>query len=166
MEKLMSYKSTIVLIILFTLFTNSQSILAATNACDLVTKEVVEKYSGLKIINVRSKDRGAFTSCTYETDDWQISVGIIYFPGGKLGKNSDKLAEELQKEFERDGAPYKEPKPLADLGDAAVYYEAVDGGFHSIVVLSSSGNVTGRLVVSAPTHKAAFDIARAALAGK
>jgi len=162
----MSFRLTITAIIFFTLLTISQTILAAPNACDLITKETVVKSSGLKIINVQSRDRGVFTSCTYETDNWQINVGLIYFPGGKTGKDSGKLVAELKEEFKRDAAPYKSPKPLAGLGDAAAYYESDDGGYHTIVVLSSNGHVNGRLTVSAPTHKAALAIAKAALAGK
>ena len=161
----MSHKLTIVTIIFLTLFAAPQSLAGALNACDLVTKEVVEKSSGLRITNVTLKDRGVFTSCTYETDNWQVSVGLIYYPGVKADKDSAALAAELQKEFERDKAPYKKPEPLAGLGDAAAYYESLDGSYHAIVVLSSSGNVNGRLVVSALTHTATLAVAKAVLSG-
>lgn len=166
MEVFMWHKSAIAAIIFFSLLTGSQTVLGASDACSLVTKEVVEKYSGLKITNVSSRDRGVFTSCTFETDALFTSVGLIYYPGGKSGNNSDALAEELQKDIERDQAPYTKPKPLAGLGDAAAYYESDDGSVHVVVVLNSSGNVTGRLTVMAPAHKAALEIAKAALAGK
>jgi len=162
----MPQRSTIAAVILFLLLSSSRTVMGAPNACDLVSKQVVEEYSGLTISNVSSRDRGAFTSCTFETDDWQVNVGLIYYPGPGGDKDSDALAAELKQEIERDEAPYTEPTPLADLGNAAASYESVDGDFHSVVVLSSGGNASGRLVVSAPTQQAALDIARAALAGK
>jgi len=162
----MSYKSTVFTIILLALFAAAQSHAGALNACDLITKEMVKKSSGLIITNVTSKDRGVFTSCTYETDNWQVSVGLIYYPGGKADKDSAALSAELQNEFERDKAPYKKPEPLAGLGDAAAYYQSVDGDYHAIVVLSSGGNASGRLTVSAPTHTTALAVAKAVFAGK
>lgn len=162
----MLQKLTVVAIILLVLFTGAQSLAGARNACDLVTKEVVEKSSGLNITKATPKDRGVFTSCTYETDNWQVSVGLIYYPGGKADKDSAALAAELQKEFERDKAPYTKPEPLAGLGDAAAYYQSVDGDYHAIVVLSSGGNASGRLVVSAHTRTATLAVTKAVLAGR
>ena len=160
----MSHKLTVVAIILLALFAAAQSIAGARNACDLITKEEVEKSIGLSITHVMPKDREVFTSCTCETDNWQVSVVLIYYPGGKAGKDSAALAVELQKEFEHDKAPYNKPEPLTGLGDAAAYYQSVDGSYHAIVVLNSGGNASGRLVVSAHTRTATLAVAKAVLA--
>ncbi|UCH80944.1 MAG: hypothetical protein JSW20_14590 [Nitrospiraceae bacterium] len=162
----MFYKSTILVIIFLSLFCTTQSLAGELNACDLITKETVEKSSGLIITNVTSKDRGVFTSCTYDTDNWKDSIGLIYHPGGKTDKDSAALATELQEEFEHDEAPYKKPEPVTGLGDAAAYYQSADGGFHAIVVLKSGASISGRLVVSAPTRQAALAVAKAVFADK
>ena len=161
----MNQKSKFIVTILLTLLIAWQSLAGKPNACDLVTKEAVEKASGLIITNVLSKDEGVFSSCTYETENWQVSVGLIYFPEIKSDMNSTMLSEELQKEFDSDKAPYTKPVPLADLGNAAAYYQSVDGDFHAIVILSSSSKVNGRLIVTAPTHLAALSVAKLALDG-
>jgi len=160
----MSHKFTVVAIILLTLFAATQSLAGTRNACDLITKEVVGKSSGLSITNVTAKDGGAFTSCTYETDNWQVSVGLIYYPGNKTDTDSAALAAELQMEFERDQAPYEKPEPLDGLGDAAAYYQSVDGSYHVIVVLNSGKKASGRLVISAHTRSAVLALTKAVIA--
>ena len=162
----MAHKLTAFIIILLTMISGKQSFSATPNACELITKNIVEQSSGLKITNVTAKDRGAFTSCTFETDNWQVNVGLIFYPGGKADMDSAALAKELQKEFDRDQAPYKKPEPLADLGDAAAYYQSADGDYHAIVLLNSNGHARGRLIVSAHTRDATLAVANAVLKGK
>jgi len=162
MEKKMCGRITVhAFVLLAILLCTAQSIAGAPSACDLITKEMVEQSSGLTITHVSARDRGAFTSCTFETNNWQVSVGIIYFPGGKIDKDSSALAAELQQEFQRDNAPYTVPEPLPGVGEAAAYYKSAEDDFHAIVMLNGTGKAAGRLIVSAHTRDTVLAVATA-----
>ncbi|MDH3327666.1 MAG: hypothetical protein OEM01_00350 [Desulfobulbaceae bacterium] len=129
------------------------------NACDLMTKAEVEKISGVAIVNVVLRDRGTFTSCSFETDNWESTTGVIYYPGLKSVESSAALAEEIRKDIERDQAPFGIPEPVDGITDAAAYYASNDGYLH-IIVAQKGGD---RIIISAKSRTAATEMAKAAL---
>lgn len=130
---------------------------ADSGACDLLTTAQVEAATGVKVVNVSEKDRGTFTTCSYEADSWEDTTGVILYPGSVILGNSQALAEALRIDIERDEAPYQTPVPVNDLGEAAAYYPDSDGLMHFVVIEKAGA----RIVVSANSKEAAFTLAGA-----
>jgi len=130
---------------------------AGSGACDLLTSAQVEAATGVKVVNVSEKDRGAFTTCSYEADSWEDTTGVILYPGSVVLGNSQALAEALRIDIERDEAPYQTPVPVNNLGEAAAYYPDTDGLMHFVVIEKAGA----RIIVSASSKEAAFKLAGA-----
>ena len=128
-------------------------------ACDFLTKEDVETITGIQVTNVIARDRGGFTSCSYETEDWQNTMGVIYYPSLAVVEDSAALADFLRQDIEKDQAPYKTPEPVEGLADAAAYYADEDGYMHFIALQKGSE----RIVVSAKSKDAVMRLAQKAL---
>lgn len=128
-------------------------------ACDFLTKADVETITGIQVTNVTSRDRGTFVSCSYETEDWQNTMGVIYYPSLASVEDSAALADFLRQDLEKDQAPYKTPEPVEGLGDAAAYYVDEEGFMHFVAVQKGSQ----RIVVSAKSRDAAMKLAQKAL---
>jgi len=132
---------------------------AQKSACELLTSEQVQEASGIAIINVSAQDRGVFTSCSFETDDWTQTIGLIYFPGLGTPASAASLAEQVKADLERDEVEYSSLEPDESIGDAAVRYQAEDGSMHWVVA-HRGGN---RIIINATTAEAATTLARLAL---
>ena len=132
---------------------------AQPSACDLLTKEQVQQATGLTIINVVSRDRGAFTSCSFETDDWMRTIGLIYFPGLSLPSSAAALSEEVKADLERDEVEYAALETDESIGDAAVRYQVDDGLMHWVV--AQRGN--HRIIVNAGSDQSVTALARLAI---
>jgi len=144
----------------FMISTNEVAAQSPTSACDLLTKSEVEKITGFAVTNVVMRDRGSFTSCSFETESWENSTGVIYFPGLKPVANSAALAAEIQKDMERDQASFTKPEPVDGIGDAAAYYASDDGYLHTLVMHKGRN----RIIISAKSKKATMELAKAARA--
>lgn len=132
---------------------------AQRSACDLLTKEQVQQATGLAIINVVSRDRGTFTSCSFETDDWMQTIGLIYYPGLGTPASATALADEVKADLERDEVEYSSLEPDESIGDAAVRYQVDDGAMHWVVAHRGDH----RVIVSAGGSEAVTALARLAL---
>ena len=140
-----------------------KSVQKPRSACDFFTKEDVEKITGIAVINVVLQDRDVFTSCSYETDNWENTTGVIFYPGLKTPASSPSLAEELRRDIERDQAPYKTPEPVEGIADVAAYYTDNDELMHFMVLHQGSD---GRIIISANTREAVTELAKMAAKAK
>lgn len=129
------------------------------SACDLLTKEQVREATGLSIIKVVPQDRGTFTSCSFETDDWMQTIGLIYFPGLGTPTSAAALAEEVKADLEGDKVDYSGLETDTSIGDAAVRYQMDDGAHY--VIAHRDGH---RVIVNGSTGEVATTLARLALA--
>jgi len=129
------------------------------NACDLLGKDQVEMATGLVINNVVLKDHGVFSTCNFETDRWEDTIGLIYFPGLGTPLSAKSLAEQVRQDLERDGMDYANLEEDSSIGDAAVCYQTDDGKLFTIVA-HRGGH---RVIISAGSREAASTMARAAL---
>lgn len=139
-----------------------QSAQQQRSACDFLTKAEVEKITGIPVINMVSHDRGLFTSCSFETDNWENTTGVIFYPDLNPVANSAALAEGISKDLERDQAPYKTPIPVEGIADAAAYYTDNEEFMHFLV----AQNGRKRIVVSAKSQAAVTELIKAALGSK
>lgn len=128
-------------------------------ACDFLTKEDVEAITGIPVTNVAPRNRGTYSSCSYEAEDWRDTTGVSYYPSLDPVGSSAALAEFLGKDIEKDQAPYQTPEPVEGLGDAAAHYVDTDGTIHYIAV--QKGN--SRIVINAKSKEAVLSLARKAL---
>lgn len=132
---------------------------AGKTACDLVTQEEMAEATGVPVVKVTSRENPAFSSCSYEAEDWMKTSGILYYPSLAPVSGSAALAETLQQDLERDQAPYTTPVAGQGLGDASASYSATDQTSHFLAVQQGSQ----RIVVSGPVREALADIAQLAL---
>ena len=130
------------------------------SACDLLTKDQVEAASGLAINNVAARDHDVFSTCSFETDDWTKTIGLIYFPGLGSPASAEALAAQIEADLKRDEVDYAGLEPDTSIGDAAVHYQIDDGAMH-IIVAHRGGH---RVIINASTSEAAATLARQALA--
>ncbi len=127
-------------------------------ACALLDPQEVSTAIGLPVMNVVERDRGSFTSCSFETDDWMQTAGLIHFP--ELGATTaEKLAAEIRADMDRDGVEYADFGIEAGFDVPAVYYRSPEGDRHTVVV-QAGGN---RLIISAGTRDAVFSLAQTAV---
>ena len=129
------------------------------NACDLLGKEQVEMATGLVINNVALKDHGVFSTCNFETDRWEETIGLIYFSGLGTPPSAKSLAEQVRQDLERDGVDYANLEEDGSIGDAAVCYQTDNGNLFTVVA-HRGGH---RVIISAGSREAASTMARAAL---
>jgi len=132
------------------------------SACDFLTKSDWEKITGIPVLNVVSRDQGVYSSCSYETGNWEDTTGVIFYPDLNQPASSAALAEDIRKDLEKDQAPYKTPEPVEGIADAAAYYTDNDGFMHFIV----AQNGRERIVVSAKSKTAATELIKTALGSK
>jgi len=154
--------NSILLVTVVTVFGTDASKASSTadrNACDLLSKEQVEQATGLVINNVAFRDHGVFTTCSFETEDWQETIGLIYFPGLGTPANAASLAEQVKQDLEKDQVPYTNLEADSGIGDAAVFYQTDDGKLYTVVA-HRGGH---RVIISARTRAAASTMAGAAL---
>ena len=128
-------------------------------ACDFLSKEEFQAITGIEVVNVRSNDYGAYSSCSYEAEDWMNTTGVLYYPSLSAVASSAALADFLRQDLEKDQAPYKTPEPVEGLGDAAACYVDEEGFMHFVAVQKGSQ----RIVVSAKSRDAAMRLAQKAL---
>jgi hypothetical protein len=133
---------------------------AQGSACDLLTKEQVEAATGLAIINVSARDSGVFTTCSFETDDWTQTIGLIYFPGLGVPADAASLAAQVEADLQRDQVDYVGLAADDSIGDAAVRYATPDGSMYWVVA-HRGGH---RVIVNAGSVDAVTALARQALA--
>lgn len=139
-----------------------KAVKAARTACDLITRAEVEKATGITVNNVVLKDRSVFTSCSFEAENWEDTIGVIYYPGLKPAESSAALAADIKGDLERDQAPYGTPEPIEGIGDAAAYYVSHDGQLHTIVAQRGGD----RVIIGAKSRAAVTEMVKAALASK
>ena len=132
------------------------------SACDFLTKEEVEKITKIPVLKVVSLDRGVFTSCSFETDNWENTTGVIFYPSLDPVANSAVLADVIRKDLERDQAPYKTPEPVEGIADAAAYYTDNDAFMHFMV----AQNGRERIIVSAKSLSSVNELVKIALGSK
>jgi len=138
---------------------NTAAAATQTNACDLLGKEQVEQATGLVINNVVLKDHGAFSTCNFETDRWEETIGLIYFQGLGTPDSATSLTEQLRSDLERDGVPYTNLLEDNRIGDAAASYQTDEGNLYTVVA-QRGGH---RVIISARSREAASAMASAAL---
>jgi len=129
-------------------------------ACDLVTQGEMAETTGIPVVKVTGRENPAYSSCSYEAEDWMKTSGIIYYPSLPPVSGSTALAEALRQDLERDQAPYTTPTAGQGLGDASASYSATDQTSHFLVVQKGGQ----RVVVSGPVREALSAVAQLALA--
>ena len=132
---------------------------AQHTACDFLSKEEFQTITGIAVANVKSNDYGAYSSCSYEAEDWMNTSGVLYYPSVSTVANSAALADFLRQDLEKDEAPYKTPEPVEGLGDSAAYYVDEEGYMHFVAVQKGGE----RIVVSAKSKNAAMNLAQEAM---
>lgn len=135
------------------------SAVTQSKACDLLGKELVEQATGLAINNVVLKDHGVFSTCNFETDRWEDTIGLIYFPGLGTPASATSLAEQIRQDLEKDQVPYSNLEEDSGIGDAAVCYQTDEGKLYTVVA-HRGGH---RVIISARSRAAASTMASAAL---
>jgi len=131
---------------------------APPGACVLLDAGAVADIIGLAVVNVVERDRGSFASCSFETDDWTQTVGLLRFPGLRA-KPADALAAEIRADLDRDGVEYVDFSVEPGFDAAAVYYRSPEGDLHVMVIQAEDD----RLILSASSREAALELARLAL---
>jgi len=127
-------------------------------ACSFLEPEVVGAAIGLPVVNVVERDRGSFTSCSFETEDWTQTVGLIHYPGLEA-TNPDDLLAQVRADLQRDEVEFTGLAGDASLGVPAVYYRSAEGDMHALVAQFESD----RLVLTAGSRAAVFALAQSAL---
>jgi len=113
---------------------------ADRSACSLLEADAIVKVLGRPVINVREQNRATFSSCSFETDDWQQTVGLIYFPN-LAPTTPEALAAEYRADLERDQVPYVDFAVQDGLGAPAVYYRSPEDDLHSLIIQPGSERV-------------------------
>jgi len=133
--------------------------LADRPACALLDTAEVAAALGVPVVNVREQNRATFSSCSFETDNWQLTAGLIYHPN-LPSTTAEALAVEFRADLERDAVPYADFAIEESLGVPAVYYRAPEDDFHSLVAQSGGD----RLIFTGPSRDAVLALSAAALA--
>lgn len=127
------------------------------SACTLLDPGQVSSAIGLPVVNVVERDRGAFTSCSFETDDWLQTVGLIHYPG-LATTSAESLAAEIRADLERDAVEFVDFAVEEGFGAPAIYYRSPEGDLHALV-LQPGGD---RLVITGGSRDAVLTLAGAA----
>jgi len=133
-------------------------VLADRPACELLDVAEVAAVLGVPVVNVREQNRATFSSCSFETDDWQLTAALIYHPN-LAATTAESLADELRTDLERDAVPFTGFTIETVLAVPAVYYRSPEDDFHSLVAQSGSN----RVIVTGPRREVVLALASAAI---
>lgn len=126
--------------------------------CSLLEADTVAEAIGIPVVNVVERVGSRFGSCSFETDDWTQTFGLIFFPG-LAATSEEALAAEIRTDLDRDGVEYAELTVEAGLGVPAVYYRSPEGDAHT-VVLQAGGD---RIILTGSNRAAVLSLAQSAL---